>query len=397
MNIDQLISVNKTVWKNYLNRISKLRLENGLMLFPKILLITEVNNFFIIELLGATKSFEEIVVKKHKATNVESYLFQFNYDEKIQPKDTNEIDTFGITRILFGSLIEEEMIRTRFSFQNRWGSGIVTSHEDLSASSFFNFSKGINFMEFNDCCIVNKLENVYRLKSIIHLHVVSKKITKPNYKKYLLNTLTNEIVSTNDVKGALFSDSIDVETNILYSQFLNIYSFSSLRETTIGEFLNKNPSILKKAFDLKSFEYEPELEWLEGNPEEDENSINPDFLIQRDDGYWDILDIKLPYWSKQKLTKSKRKRRSFLQIVDDAISQLANYEDYFNFDKNKLLAEKKYGVKINNPKLIIVIGNYNNYDKTEIQEASRKLKDNFMIIDYDTLNLKFYNSSINFA
>ena len=79
---------------------------------------------------------------------------------------------------------------------------------------------------------------------------------------------------------------------------INIYSFQKLRETTIGEFLNKNNLIMKNAFKSENIIYEPELEWLEGNTDTNEKSINPDFLIKRED---DILHLRKQFIEEHKL------------------------------------------------------------------------------------------------
>jgi hypothetical protein len=397
MNIEQFISVNLLVWNNYLKRISKLKPQEGVLLFPNIILFTECQDFYIIELLGCNEKYEGLTTKRNKIENLDSYLYQFNHQNR--PKRTNVDDSkiipFSISNISFGSTIDEKILQERFFFQNRWSSKLYSS--ELSTVDMFKIPETINYFEFNNSCVVNKLEEIYRLKSIIHLQAISKKFTKPLYKKHLIQMLNGKIESTENLKGVLYSHNANVTVDLLYSQFLNIYSFQKLRETTIGEFLNQNKVILEKAFSSNEILYEPSFDWIEGNPEDDEKSINPDFMVKREDGYYDICDLKLPYWENKKLTKGKRKRRSFRQIVDDGISQLANYEDYFNFKKNAAFAEAKYNVKIKDPKLIIVIGNFYNYDEKEIEEASRKLKINYSIIDYDTLNLKFYNSGKNFA
>jgi hypothetical protein len=396
MNIDEVISVNKIVWKNYLNKVTKIQPKTATFLYPTIMLVTEVDNFFIVELIGFSERHVDLNVKKNKAENLDSYIYQFNYESSIKTDKSTNINSRFFTRIYLGAKIEEEILNERFFFQERWPTKIVASDKIVGTNKIFNFGC-INYLEYNDSCIANKLSNIYRLKPILHLHCIAKHITKHKYKKHLINQLSGPLKHSDDLKGVLYSDSKYTSTNLIYSQFLNVYSFTKLRETTIGEFLNKNTEIIKGAFNSNNVLYEPEFEWIEGNPEDSEKSIKPDFMIESAEDNWDILDLKLPYWSKSKLTKGPRKRRSFLQIVDDAIAQLANYEDYFSFEKNKEFSKKKYGVVIKNPRLIVVIGNFNNYNQAEIDEASRKLKDNFMIIDYDTLNFKYYQSAVYFA
>lgn len=395
MKLQQVISINLEIWNNYFTKLSRARVRTGILLYPNLILISEIPNYYIIELLGMSPDFIELKLKKSKAQSLNEYLYHFNFSEdKISPPTSNKLVGTGISNLAFGIEIEQEILQERFFFQNRWATKLLAGN-GLASMDMFHFGE-TNYIEFNDICITNKIEGIYRLKSINHLHVVSKKVSREKYKKFLTKNLfldMKESISVDKLKGITYSDSAKTTIETLYSQFLNVYNFQNLRETTIGEFLNSNPLILQNAFQTSNIIYQPKFDWIEGNPDKSESSIIPDFLIQREDGYYDIFDLKLPYWDKHKLTKGKRKRRSFLQIVDDAIAQLANYEDYFNFEKNIDFAKKKYNIEIKDPKLIILIGNYKNYNQDEIKEASRKLKDNFMIMDYDTFNLQFYNSA----
>ena len=46
--------------------------------------------------------------------------------------------------------------------------------------------------------------------------------------------------------------------------------------------------------------------------------------------------------------------------------------------------ENQYGVKVGSVRLVLLIGSQENYDRQEVREASRSLRD-FELIDYDTL------------
>ncbi len=126
----------------------------------------------------------------------------------------------------------------------------------------------------------------------------------------------------------------------------------------------------------------------------EESFINPDLLIERPDGYFDIVDFKLAGIHKKKLTKASRKRRRFIDYVCEGIAQLSNYEFYFSFEGNQKHALEKFGVKVRNPNLMLVIGNDENYIKQEVEEALRVFKNSKLkIVDYDTLISKFLNES----
>jgi hypothetical protein len=132
------------------------------------------------------------------------------------------------------------------------------------------------------------------------------------------------------------------------------------------------------------------LLWIEKLHQNKDEAINPDLLIEREDGYFDIYDLKTAALDKTSITKGNRARRRFIDYVNEGIAQLANYEEYFTFPKNQELAWQKYQVKVRNPQLVLVVGNFENVNKEEIEEASRAIR-NITIIDYDTLMQLFLN------
>jgi hypothetical protein len=116
-------------------------------------------------------------------------------------------------------------------------------------------------------------------------------------------------------------------------------------------------------------------------------------MIERNDGFYDIYDLKTALLNKTSITKGERSRRRFIDYVEEGVAQLANYSEYFDYSKNCQFASEKYGIKVKNPNLVLVVGNFENANKTEIQEASRRLK-NLTIIDYDSFLQLFLLSSL---
>ncbi len=126
MNIEQVISVNLKIWEKYLTKISKLKLRKGSILFPNLILATEVDNYYIIELLGSTPIYKGLKLKKNNAENVNSYLYHFNYSKpNVEPEASNELNLNSISVMSFGTSIPEDILKERFFFQNRWGSILI--------------------------------------------------------------------------------------------------------------------------------------------------------------------------------------------------------------------------------------------------------------------------------
>ncbi|OYW25745.1 MAG: hypothetical protein B7Z49_00680, partial [Hydrogenophilales bacterium 12-63-5] len=90
--------------------------------------------------------------------------------------------------------------------------------------------------------------------------------------------------------------------------------------------------------------------------------------------------------------KASRNRRRFIDYVEEGISQLANYREYFKYPRNAALAKQKYGIEVNDPMLILVVGSWENVDVDEVNQACRKYR-NVGVIDYDTVCQMFIGTN----
>src|SRR5207248_10770483 len=93
------------------------------------------------------------------------------------------------------------------------------------------------------------------------------------------------------------------------------------------------------------------------------------------------------------ITKGTHKRRRFIDYVNEGIAQLNNYRDYFSYEMNRNHAFSKYKIKVQEPKLYLIVGSYDNVNDAEVREACRSHRDDLAIIDYDTLNSLFANGT----
>jgi hypothetical protein len=171
---------------------------------------------------------------------------------------------------------------------------------------------------------------------------------------------------------------------LLAGHLQSLYLTQSLHETTLGEFFKLHPDIVCRAFNTDKFHYEPYLQWVEHDGTCTDEAINPDLLVRRGDGFYDIYDLKTSLVNKGNVTKGGRKRRRFIDYVEEGVAQLANYREYFKYSGNALLAKEKYEVEVRSPNLILVVGSWENSNVQEVQQACRRYPD-VKIIDYDTL------------
>jgi hypothetical protein len=120
-------------------------------------------------------------------------------------------------------------------------------------------------------------------------------------------------------------------------------------------------------------------------------AINPDLLVEREDGDFDIYDLKTALLLNRSIAIAKRPRRRFIQVIEDGIAQLAHYRSYFQYEQNRAVALAKYGATVRDPRLVLVAGTASNADPQEVEEALRRFGD-VKILTYDALMQAFLRS-----
>jgi len=178
----------------------------------------------------------------------------------------------------------------------------------------------------------------------------------------------------------------------LHSHLVNLFLSPQVRETTINKFLEENPEVLIRAVGAKKALHEKSLDWIEPFMPEGERSIQPDILVQNSEGFYDIYELKTALLLKKNITKGKRKRRRFIDIVEEGLSQLANYDDYFKSVPNLEYAKVKYGIDVKEPKLCLIVGSMENYSDEKVAQALRK-SPHMSVMDFDSLANAFLMAS----
>ncbi|MGN7309925.1 hypothetical protein ACTHQ4_02395 [Alkalicoccobacillus gibsonii] len=375
------------------NRNLNLSYHNpGTLLYPNVLLYVETKDHFLFELLGFKEKYEGLSKKYHPMNSTEEYLYQFKSDNDIKGKAlltlAGENHRFSSLKISRKS--HELNLENRFGFTSRLGSQLVM--KDETEGPLLELRSDFKSCYFNNVLIINNKDEAFRVKDILAMGIISKSHNKMKFINELDQLLNLKPNSTNDLFGIYFSQSKDISKLLLAGQFANTFLIPNLRETSIGEFVKRNPEIITESLKKESFLYEEDFYWIEGNPDVSEKFINPDLMLRNLDGSYDICDLKTPKLDKKTLTKGGHKRRRFYDYVEEGIAQLANYEDYFLFEKNKEWAILNHDVRVKDPILYLIVGNFENLTETDIKEASRRLNKQYRIIDFDTLHSLYLSS-----
>lgn len=380
MDFDKFVEETRIWWSEYFRTVIKDQIEGRItakserIFFPNILLVTNCSGYYVAEFIGASEKFEELSIKIHKEKSIYRYLSQF--DDK-EPDAILRLDAANIclSSMCLAHDADFNALKERFPQIDLYRSGLNRVGGRGSSLGF-----GENFVScmIENSILVNRSENVFRCKSILSACIVSSTVNKDQLIDLFVDATGGE-----DVWGVFAMEGEDSRL-VIAEQLQSMFLFPNLRETTIGEFIIRHPDIVKKAFKTDHFEYEPYLEWLEHDGTCEDRAINPDLLVKREDGFYDIYDLKTALLDKRSITKKGRNRRQFIDCIEDGISQLANYREYFEYPKNAALAKNKYGIEVKDPKLVLIVGSWENVDIDAVNQACRKHK-NASVIDYDTL------------
>src|SRR5207248_228168 len=230
------------------------------------------------------------------------------------------------------------------------------------------------------CLITSNLGEVVRARYVNLLFGQSVQADREELVRDLNSTLS--LQPARSPIGIQVAPGSDQQAHVA-AGFTSLYLLGAA-EPTLTEFLEQHDDVIRRVFHAEEIFYQQELPWQEGNSEPSEESIQPDILVRRLDGTWIIIEFKLPLLDRQRITKRERRRRGFIDAVDEGISQLFNYQDYFSFPANREVARSLLGQSPSTPELVLVVGNSENVNGTEVREAQRSRRP-FVLIDYDSL------------
>jgi len=111
----------------------------------------------------------------------------------------------------------------------------------------------------------------------------------------------------------------------------------------------------------------------------------PDFVVQRKDGLFEIFEIKTPC-SKKMLIDSNKYRERFTAEIISYISQVCTYADYFIYPGNRQAILEKFNLSIQEiVDVKIIIGRAEVADTEKIHKLCRKQTNKIDIITYDDI------------
>lgn len=347
--------------------------------YPTTMLCVESEKkVFSVELLGLTKERKSLRIKKRDNISIQQLTL---IDRK--KKTDSALYTFGGRGGISNFMLSDAESEKFQSLQDSPLAEKFRMRVEIRGDSTYviGFNENSTSCIVSDCMLSYVNNNVYRLRYIHQLMMFNAELSVEK----IIDELDSMINRDGDkVFGVhCFSDEKEIPW-VKASYLMNLVLNDKIHETTIGDYLNENSDILLNALSYKNIVYEPSMEWLEKTKDNTDSYINPDALLQRMDGYYDICDFKKGLTKRKSLTKGERRRRRFVDEVNEGLAQLDNYEEYFKFTQNAQHALERYNVEVHMPRKILIIGNIENAKQDEVLQALRG-RTNTLVVDYDSL------------
>lgn len=204
-----------------------------------------------------------------------------------------------------------EEAKKRWPFLSTYGTRLTRID---GSGSIFEFDRDFQSAFLESCSLVNTRNGLVRAKNINLFSIFLSSIKSFELEKAHKDFLSPIISSSEaQVHGVLTSD-LSEEDVIVASQLQKLYISRGVHETTIGDFFRTHPEIAKKTFCTDLFLYEQTLNIVDDNGNFGFQALNPDLIIRRPDGYFDILDLKLAKVDKASLFQGRNPRRRFHRL-----------------------------------------------------------------------------------
>jgi hypothetical protein len=357
----EFVKVNTQFWGDHLKSVSDHLPTShggelpGQLLYPRIMLLTETPDWNIVELVGVSREYRSLEVRRQKANSIEEYFGL---------ADGTPILTLPGENIVKDATVATETGRRELvdwfpGAENLLGTEYVGPGDQL-----LKFAPG-NYSTFDRVLLVHSAATATRIHWTFFALAIHRSEPAGKYLDFLRNFAG--AAPHLDPLGTLSAPKGD--EGLKSEAFTSTYLAHGLQNATAEEFLAEHETILLTAFDATRLISRPSLEGPDG-------VVTADFILERADGTHIVGELGLPLRE-----PGKKHRRS--ATVREGSAQLATYGDYFKTPENRAFVQTKYGVEVSEPRKLLIVGSHQTVTAADLTEASAE------IIDYDTI-LRLY-------
>ncbi|NIK56378.1 hypothetical protein [Kribbella shirazensis] len=349
----EFVKVNGQFWGEHLKGVAghlpvSHRTElPGPMLFPRMMVLTETPDWNILELVGLSREYRTLEVRRQKAASVEEYFGLGQGSAVMTLPGENLFKDATIATTAGRQALNERFPRSA----NLIGEEFVGPGEEL-----LEFAPG-NYATFDRALLVHTAGDSLRAHWVFFAVAIHRSEPADKYLEFL-STYSNARPHLDPI-GTL---SLPVDPSVLKADaFESTYLAHGLQDGGVDEFLDKHESILLSAFDATKLVRRPAL-----------GDLHPDFILERADGSHIVGRLELPLVD---TVNGKKRRRVFRTPVQDSAAELAQYAEYLKSADNRAEVRSKYDVDVTDPRQLLIVPS----QQTLTPAAGVE------IVDYDTI------------
>lgn len=359
---------------------------SGQYSFPSLLRIGESPDHYVVELTGAQNiddSSKYRLQKPTKTEKVENAAFFLNPGGQ-----TMDGARALMTITSEGNIFKHLTFATQFD-QQEFERKINISLNSSRIQAVFDAQIPLSITETADKLVFRDIDLIRMNGPEIFFRRISTAIVlKKNTNKeelYLWLNYTAQLM-----KQAPFSDVLGINLDYSVSEEGFAMQLLSLTQQNIDEgiidtFIQGNASFFASALGYKKALSQKKLKVI--NKEGlDKEFLQPDYLMLRDDGNYDILDLKKALIKSRSITVGEQSRIRFSAYATELIGQLEGYKRYFSNQENREWAKRNLGITIGEKlNLLGVVGNHNNFERDQVDMASKVYRENIIILSYSEI------------
>jgi len=354
----EFVKVNAQFWGEHLKEaaghlpVSHRGELPGPMLFPRMMVLTETPDWNILELVGLSREYRSLEVRRQKVGSIEEYFglgdgrtVVANLQGQNWFKDATIATEAGRKTLVeqfpkAGNMLGEEVVGP--------------------ADEVLRFAPG-NYSTFDRALLVQTSGESLRTHWVFFALAIHRSEPADKYLDFLRNYINSR--PHLDPVGTI---SLPIDPAALKADaFESTYLAHGLQDSGVDDFLDKHEGILLSAFDATKLVRRPAL-----------GDLHPDFILERADGSHIVGRLELPVVDS---VNGKKRRRVFRTPVQDSAAELAQYAEYLKNAENRAQVKSKYDVDVADPRQVLIVSSHEPVTPAAGVE----------VIDYDTI-LRFH-------
>lgn len=351
--------------------------------FGNYVLINKLENHFVIEIIG----FQEInqnpfFFVEDKPNNCDINFFingGLKYDNYtgLEPifkteNSNNHEQLVNISHLLLSVAKIDNIVDVLFEDVSMYKNSIIKECCELP----FHLLEDTTNIFLNNISIISKADDIYSFRRHSATIIIEKSISVIDFNSLLDKIFDCSTFDFNRLSGCKLKHQLISELKSL--------AYHKVDETAIDKFIQLISDQFANSLGYKSAKSNIRLEIQNTAIGTEKKYLTPDFMMERKDGYFDILDLKLGLLNSD-FAFGDWTNSFFSRYGNSLIGQLNGYKRYFSNPENAQWAFKNLSIQINDPKLIGIAGNHNNFDRKIVDIALEGNIADFHLISYTEL------------